>query len=90
MPLAGPVGLDGQGVGVREGEPRRWGGRRRREDETHAAVGEALEPREGEYTFGWLDDVVERLTDGGVGLILATPTASPPPWISLAHPDALP
>ncbi|NTW42468.1 MAG: beta-galactosidase, partial [Cellulomonadaceae bacterium] len=25
-----------------------------------------------------------------MGLILATPTASPPPWFSLAHPDALP
>jgi beta-galactosidase len=49
-----------------------------------------LEPEEGVYTFGWLDRIIELLHDGGIGVILATPTASPPPWFSLAHPDALP
>ncbi|BCB73999.1 hypothetical protein Pflav_004090 [Phytohabitans flavus] len=49
-----------------------------------------LEPEEGRYTFDWLDRVLDLLDAGGVKVALATPTASPPPWFSLAHPDALP
>jgi beta-galactosidase len=49
-----------------------------------------LEPRPGEYDFGWLDRVLDRLDGAGVRVALATPTASPPPWFSAAHPDALP
>ena len=49
-----------------------------------------LEPKEGVYDFGWLDRVFALLHEAGIGVILATPTASPPPWFSLAHPDALP
>ncbi|GIH89598.1 beta-galactosidase [Planobispora siamensis] len=48
-----------------------------------------LEPVEGSYDFGWLDRVLDLLHEGGVRVDLATPTASPPPWFSLAHPDAL-
>lgn len=49
-----------------------------------------LEPREGEYDTGWLDEVIGLLDDAGIGFFLATPTASPPPWFTLAHPDAMP
>ena len=49
-----------------------------------------LEPEEGVYTFEWLDRVLDLLHGRGVRTALATPTASPPPWFSLAHPDALP
>lgn len=49
----------------------------------------SMEPREGEYRFGWLDDALELLHAHGIGVILSTPTASPPPWFSLAHPDGL-
>ncbi|RAX24014.1 MULTISPECIES: beta-galactosidase [unclassified Actinomyces] len=49
----------------------------------------SMEPREGHYEFGWLDDAIELLADAGIGFFLATPTASPPPWFTLAHPDAL-
>src|SRR5262245_60696067 len=49
-----------------------------------------LEPSEGRYAFDWLDRVLDLLHDGGIRVVLATPTASPPPWFSLAHPDALP
>ncbi|MEV7225709.1 beta-galactosidase [Polymorphospora sp. NPDC051019] len=49
-----------------------------------------LEPAPGRYDFGWLDRVLDRLADGGIRVALATPTASPPPWFSLAHPEALP
>jgi beta-galactosidase len=49
-----------------------------------------LEPAEGRYEFGWLDRVLDLLHSSGIGVVLATPTASPPPWFSLVHPDALP
>lgn len=49
-----------------------------------------LEPTEGIYDFAWLDDAIAMLTQAGVGFFLSTPTASPPPWFSLAHPDAMP
>lgn len=49
-----------------------------------------LEPREGEYDFDWLDSVLDLLHHNGIGVGLATPTASPPPWFSFAYPDALP
>ncbi|MDO3685801.1 beta-galactosidase [Micromonospora sp. C28ISP2-4] len=49
-----------------------------------------LEPEPGRYTFDWLDDVLDLLHTAGIRAALATPTASPPPWFSLRHPDALP
>ena len=50
----------------------------------------SLEPEPGRYEFGWLDQVMDLLHDGGIQVDLATPTASPPPWFSLRHPEALP
>ncbi|WP_084469738.1 beta-galactosidase [Jiangella gansuensis] len=49
-----------------------------------------LEPAEGVHDFGWLDRVMDLLHQNDVKVVLATPTASPPPWFSLAHPEALP
>ncbi|NCT91249.1 beta-galactosidase [Cellulomonas sp. APG4] len=49
-----------------------------------------LEPREGELDWGWLDDVLDRLHAGGIRVALATATASPPPWLTRAHPEVLP
>jgi beta-galactosidase len=49
-----------------------------------------LEPDEGRYDFGWLDAILDRLAGHQVQVILATPTASPPPWFTLAYPDAMP
>jgi len=49
-----------------------------------------LEPSPGEYDFAWLDDVLNRLHAGGVGVLLATATASPPPWFSRLYPESLP
>jgi len=50
----------------------------------------SLEPSPGEYRFAWLDEAMDRLHAAGVRVILATPTASPPPWFSRLHPEALP
>jgi beta-galactosidase len=49
-----------------------------------------LEPADGRFEFGWLDDVLDRLHAGGIRVDLATATASPPPWLVHAHPDVLP
>jgi beta-galactosidase len=49
-----------------------------------------LEPRPGEYEFGWLDRVMDRLHTGGIRVDLATATASPPPWMSRLYPESLP
>jgi len=49
-----------------------------------------LEPRPGELDFGWLDDVMDLLHEGGIAVDLATATASPPPWLALRHPETLP
>jgi beta-galactosidase len=49
-----------------------------------------LEPRPGEFNFDWLDRVVDLLWANGVSVCLATATASPPAWLSRAHPESLP
>ncbi|WP_447002886.1 beta-galactosidase [Saccharothrix isguenensis] len=49
-----------------------------------------IEPRPGERDFGWLDRVLDLLHGGGVEVFLATPTASPPPWLGHRHPETLP
>ena len=49
-----------------------------------------LEPRPGERDFGWLDRLMDLMHGAGVGVVLATPTASPPPWMGHLHPDTLP
>ncbi|GAA1486691.1 beta-galactosidase [Brachybacterium fresconis] len=49
-----------------------------------------LEPREGEYDFAWLDEVMDDLREAGIKVALATATASPPPWLTRHHPEILP
>ncbi|SKC81212.1 beta-galactosidase [Krasilnikoviella flava] len=48
------------------------------------------EPRPGEYDFAWLDEVLDLLHDAGIAVDLATPVASPPPWLGHQHPESLP
>ncbi|KAA9090041.1 beta-galactosidase [Microbacterium radiodurans] len=49
-----------------------------------------LEPRPGEYDFGWLDEIIDLLHENGIDVDLATATASPPPWLAHRHPEILP
>ncbi|MFH8567327.1 beta-galactosidase [Streptomyces sp. NPDC017993] len=49
-----------------------------------------VEPRAGTYDFGWFDRVMDGLAGAGIEVCLATMTASPPPWLSRAHPEILP
>ncbi|MEU3842771.1 beta-galactosidase [Streptomyces sp. NPDC028635] len=49
-----------------------------------------LQPAADTWDFGWLDEVMDLLHEGGIGVDLATATASPPPWLTTAHPEVLP
>jgi beta-galactosidase len=49
-----------------------------------------LEPRPGEYDWGWLDRVLDLLGEAGIRVDLATATATPPSWLIRAHPEMLP
>ncbi|QHC59718.1 beta-galactosidase [Rathayibacter sp. VKM Ac-2760] len=49
-----------------------------------------LEPREGEYDFSFLDELIGLLHDAGIDVDLATPTAAPPAWFWTKYPDARP
>jgi beta-galactosidase len=49
-----------------------------------------LQPSASSFEFEWLDRVLALLREAGIGVCLATPTASPPPWFTRSHPDAMP
>ncbi len=49
-----------------------------------------LEPTEGAFDFGWLEEVLDLMGAAGIGVDLATPTAAPPPWLTTRYPDVLP
>lgn len=48
-----------------------------------------LEPKEGEFDFDWLDQVMDILGDAGLKVILGTPSATPPRWVLDKFPDLL-
>jgi beta-galactosidase len=48
-----------------------------------------FEPTPGTYSFDWMDDAIARLGAAGISTILCTPTATPPRWLTRAHPDIL-
>jgi beta-galactosidase len=48
-----------------------------------------LEPKEGKFTFGWLDRIMDKLAEHDAFAVLATPGASPPAWMSKKYPEIL-
>jgi beta-galactosidase len=48
-----------------------------------------IEPSPGEFAWEWLDRVVEVLHGAGLGIIMGTPTATPPKWLVDTIPDML-
>ncbi len=48
-----------------------------------------LEPREGEFTFGWLDHVIDIFSRYGIGIILSIPTNCPPLWMYQSYPEII-
>lgn len=49
-----------------------------------------IEPVEGEFTFEWLDGIIDKLGKAGIAVDLASATASAPMWLYAKHPEVLP
>lgn len=49
-----------------------------------------IQPAEGQFTWEWLDRILDLLHQNGIGVGLATATASPPAWAVEAYPQMLP
>jgi beta-galactosidase len=48
-----------------------------------------MEPVEGQFEFGWLDDVIKVLARYDINVILGTPTAVMPAWVARKYPETL-
>jgi beta-galactosidase len=48
-----------------------------------------IEPKPGEFDWGWLDRAVAVLANAGLKIVMCTPTATPPKWLVDADPDML-
>jgi beta-galactosidase len=48
-----------------------------------------MEPREHTYAFDWLLRSIGILRQHGIAVILGTPSAAPPPWLSEKYPEIL-
>lgn len=46
-----------------------------------------LEPEEGRYEFGWLEEVINNLYENGIYTVLATPSGAKPRWMSEKYPE---
>lgn len=46
-----------------------------------------MEPRSGEFDFGWLEQAIALIARHGIKTILGTPTATYPAWLHAMHPD---
>ena len=49
-----------------------------------------FEPEEGNYDFDWLKRVMTILGEHGIKVVVGTPTAAPPAWLTNKHPEILP
>lgn len=56
-----------------------------------ARIGEfawsSIEPQEGNYNFDLLNECVTTLNRHGISVMMCTPTAAPPAWLTTRHPD---
>ncbi|GAB0117889.1 beta-galactosidase [Acidisoma sp. 7E03] len=61
---------------------------------TYVRIGEfawsRMEPRPGQYDWAWLDRAMAVLGDAGLRIVLGTPTATPPQWLTDLYPGILP
>jgi beta-galactosidase len=49
----------------------------------------AMEPEEGHYNWGWLDHAIAEAAKHHVYIVLGTPTAAPPAWLTTKYPETL-
>lgn len=48
-----------------------------------------MEPEEGRYDFTWLDHATQKASAHHIVVVLGTPTAAPPAWLTTKYPDTL-
>lgn len=48
-----------------------------------------LEPEEGVYNFGWLEEIIDDLGHAGIQVILATPSGAMPHWMTQKYPEVM-
>jgi beta-galactosidase len=48
-----------------------------------------MEPREGQYDFEWLDRAIAAAAKHHIAVVLGTPTATPPAWLTQKFPETL-
>jgi len=48
-----------------------------------------LEPREGEYDFSFLDEIIDKIGKNGGKVILSTPSGARPHWMADKYPEVL-
>lgn len=48
-----------------------------------------LEPQDGVFNFGWLDEVINIFSRYNIEIIMCTPTNNPPLWLYQDHPEII-
>jgi beta-galactosidase len=48
-----------------------------------------MEPEEGKYEFAWLDHAIAKAAAHHIVVVLGTPTAAPPAWLTTKYPETL-
>ena len=49
----------------------------------------SMEPEQGVYKFGWLDRAIADAARHHIAVVLGTPTAAPPAWLTTRYPQTL-
>ena len=48
-----------------------------------------LEPMENRYEFDWIREIIDKLWENGISVILATPSGARPRWLAEKYPEVL-
>jgi beta-galactosidase len=48
-----------------------------------------MEPSESKFEFAWLRHAIDILQKHGIAVIVGTPSAAPPPWLTTKYPEVL-
>jgi beta-galactosidase len=49
----------------------------------------ALEPEEGKFNFGWMEERINTLYENGISIFLSTPSGGKPKWLADSYPEVL-